>query len=301
MKMPEAQDSDTIAVYSERLSAMVDRVRRLTGAPRVNLVCHCMGGLVAKGMIQYFHDGRLGFPGPNGGEPWQAVNRLVTLASPLRGNRFFGFLPLLAKLDVPYYRKGFRRQAQDMVRGSEFLRRLNQGPRWTDLSMGDPGSCYKPEGRDRPPFYVSLTSDSYLFMDGGVEIAGSRCSGIPGSTTHLPDDVFALMYETPDGRCTFEKGRRLVHVPEDVFRDFVVEDKCKALTDYILKNFEPDVPIVFVHGSYLFRGLAELSWQVMMRRLAGEVDGWPAAYRYALASPGGEPDFWLLDANYDLR
>lgn len=290
------QDGDSIADYGARLAATIARVRALTGAPRVNVVCHCMGGLVVKAALQYTRDdGTLGFAGPDGVPAHRAVNRVVFLASPLRGNSFFGVLPAMRALHVPYFRFGFRRQAFDMVRGSEFLRRLNLGARWREAPLAAVGACYKPEGRDAPPYYHSLTSDSYLFMDGGVELDASRCDGLPDSATHLADDEFALFYETDEGRFSLTGGRRLVHVPEDVRGRYVVEDKAKALTDLVLARFEPDLPILFVHGSYLFRGLSELSWLVQLRRLSGDVPGWPAAFaRHDLGPDGDEPG-WLLD------
>lgn len=291
----ETQDGHHINEYSARLARAIQRVCDLTGAPRINLVCHCMGGLVAKGALQYFHDGELGYRGTDGVPAHARVGRLVTLASPLRGNNFFGLLPLIKRLGINYCRPGYRTQAGDMVRGSEFLARLNLGERWQDRTLAGTAACYKPRGRTEPPFYYSFTSDSYWFMDGGVEVTASRCDGIPGSSTHLADDRFALMYQTPEGRCSFERGSRLVHVPEDVRGDFVAEDKARALADYLESEFEPDVPILFVHGSYLFRGMAELSWLAMLRRLGGHLPDSCGKRTFVTHSREGEPMFWLLD------
>lgn len=283
------QDGQGIEVYSRRLAVFVDKVRRATGAPRVNLVCHCMGGLVAKGMIQYWHDGEYGFSGLDGTPGHSKVLHLVTLASPLRGNSLFGLLPAVRALRVPYYRFGFTRQAYDMTRGSEFLARLNQGPEWSRAFLGNPGSCYKPAGRNQPPYYHSFTGDGYGFMDGAVTHDATRCKGLPHSDVLLAADEEAIVYETADGRWTTDAGqgqlRKMVHVPEDVVGRFVTEDKCMALTHWIAQNLEPDVPLVFVHGSYLFRGFADLSWRVVTHRLTGEVPGWPKRYRRGI---GGE-------------
>lgn len=296
MKTLPEQDGDGIEVFGERLARTVDRVRDLTGSPVVNVVCHCMGGLAAKAALQYFHDGEHGYRGSDGVPTTAKVRHLVTLASPLRGNSMMGVLPLVRALRIPYYRLGFTRQAYDMTRGSEFLHRLNLGERFRDRRLRRIGACYKPAGPQAPPFHHSFTCDSYLVMDGAVTLWASQCPGLPGSPTHLPQDEFALMYETPDGRCSFAGGRKMVHVSEDVLGDFVVEDKCRALTDWISTTLEPDVPILFVHGSYLFRGLPELSWQVVMRRLSGEAPGGPGGFVRVDASPDGEDGFWLLDS-----
>ncbi|MFC1706496.1 hypothetical protein ACFL59_06685 [Planctomycetota bacterium] len=293
------QDSESLAVLAERLSCMVDRVRTLTGSAKVNVVCHCMGGLVAKGAIQYYHEGVLGFSGTDGVPTCEKVNRLVILGAPLRGNLHFGLVTLLGLLRIPYCRKGFRQQARDMTRGSEFLARVNLGPAFRDRKLRNLGSCYKPHGPEAPPHYHSFTCDSYVYMEGGVEVSASRSTGVPGSETHLADDQFALMYETPEGRYSLEGGRPLVHVPEDIrLFDAVAEDKSKALSDYIGNHFEQDIPILFVHGSYLYRGMAELSWLVQLRRLSGEAEGWDRRFCYVESSHEGEGDFWFLDANY---
>jgi len=299
MKPLADQDGDGIEVYSERLARTVDRVRALTGSPVVNVVCHCMGGLAMKGALQYWHDGEHGYPGADGVPTHAKVRHFVTLASPLRGNSMFGVLRLVRALRIPYYRIGFTRQAFDMTRYSEFLARLNCGERWADRRLRRVGACYKPAGRDAPPFHRSFTSDSYVVMDGAVTLWASRCPGLPGSATLLPLDEFGLMHETADGRCSFEGGRKLVHVAEDVLGDFVVEDKCRAVADWIATRLEPDVPVLFVHGSYLFRGLPELSWRLVMRRLAGETVDGPGGRVRVDVSPDGSAEPWLLDASCD--
>jgi hypothetical protein len=45
-------ERDDIEGLAEDLNAMVDHVRRQTGAPRVHLVAHSMGGLVCRSLIQ---------------------------------------------------------------------------------------------------------------------------------------------------------------------------------------------------------------------------------------------------------
>jgi hypothetical protein len=295
------QDVEGLEVYGERLATMLAHVRELTGADRVNVVCHCMGGLVARAALQGWRDGAFGHADAAGRPAHEGVRHLVTVASPLRGNSFLGLLRLARALRLPLYRRGFTRQSDDMTRGSDLLRRLNQGERWRERLPGTPAACLKPGGRDAPPFHHSLTGDGYLVMDGAVPTAATRAAGLPGSPVLLAADEHAVLYEGADGRCATRPGRRLVHVPEDVWGRAVTEDKSRALTDWILTHLEPDLPVVFVHGSYLFRGSADLSWRVLLHRLTGDVPGWPARYVRVDTGPDGSADSWLLDANYDPK
>ncbi len=93
--------SAPIPVLATHLAAEVDRVRRLTGAPRVDLVGHSMGGLVAAWMAA-----RPEYRG--------VVRRIVTLGTPWRGTR----LHVL----------GRRRQARDLAPGSEVVEALREPP-----------------------------------------------------------------------------------------------------------------------------------------------------------------------------
>lgn len=291
----DEQDDQGIELYSERLARQIDRVRAVTGAPRVNVVCHCMGGLVARGVVQYAGDRRTGFPGLDGSPGLAKVHRLVTVASPIRGNSFLGLLRLARLLRLPLYRRGFTRQGNDMVRGSELLARINQGPRWAERLPGTPAGCLKPAWRDAPPFHHVLTGDGWWASDGAVTLSAARCRGLPGDARLLAPDELAVLRETPHGGWTTGPGRRLVHVPEDVVGDRVTEDKCRALCAWLIERLEPDLPVVFVHGSYLYRGAADLSWRVVMHRLTGEVPGWPARYVRPETRPDGSEPGWLLE------
>lgn len=292
------QDAEGIEVYGERLAAMLAHVRTLTGAPQVNVVCHCMGGLVARSALQTWRAGRFGVVAADGLPTHVGVRHLVTMATPVRGTSFLGLLRLARALRLPIYRHGFTRQSHDLTRGSELLRRQNQGPRWRERPWGAPAACLKLAGRDAPPFHHALTGDGYFVMDGAVPTGATRALGLAGSERLLAADEHAILYQGADGRCASAPGRRLVHVPEDEWGDAVTEDKSQALTDWILTHLEPDLPIVFVHGSYLFRGSADLSWRVLMHRLSGEVPGWPARYVRPDTAPDGSADFWLVDANW---
>jgi triacylglycerol lipase len=83
-----------------QLGARIDELLAETGAEKVALVTHSMGGLAARAYLQQQGAAR--------------VARLVTLAAPHHGTR-------VARL-------GCGRNAREMRLGSEWLRRLNAGP-----------------------------------------------------------------------------------------------------------------------------------------------------------------------------
>ena len=69
--------SASIDDYAPRIAAAVDALRRRTGATRVALVCHSMGGLAARAYLRAYGD--------------EAVARVVTLGSPHRGTLHAAF------------------------------------------------------------------------------------------------------------------------------------------------------------------------------------------------------------------
>jgi len=82
--------------YAPALAQAVDRLRAATGAPRVTLVAHSMGGLVCRAYLRAHGDGQ--------------VARVITLGSPHRGTR-------LAAL-------GIGANARQLRWGSDWLRTL---------------------------------------------------------------------------------------------------------------------------------------------------------------------------------
>jgi pimeloyl-ACP methyl ester carboxylesterase len=88
-----------IARSGQRLAALIDRIRRDSGAPEVDIVAHSMGGLVARACIRTL--------GARGG-----VGRLVTLGTPHQGSEAFP-------------RLGVDRMARQMRPGSSLLRELS--------------------------------------------------------------------------------------------------------------------------------------------------------------------------------
>jgi triacylglycerol lipase len=79
--------------YAEQIDAAIGRLREASGAHRVMLVCHSMGGLAARAYLRKHGD--------------DAVERIVTLASPHHGT-IFGAL-------------GHGRNARQMIRNCEYL------------------------------------------------------------------------------------------------------------------------------------------------------------------------------------
>jgi pimeloyl-ACP methyl ester carboxylesterase len=87
---------DSIDHYAAEIDAAIARLRDATGAARVMLVCHSMGGIAARAYLR-----RHGHA---------AIDRVITLASPHHGT-IFGVL-------------GHGDNARQMARGSEYLTTL---------------------------------------------------------------------------------------------------------------------------------------------------------------------------------
>ena len=90
-----------IDAYADGVHHAVERLRSASGASRVALVGHSMGGLAARAYLRKFGDSH--------------VARVITLASPHHGT-------ILGRL-------GYGRNAQQMAAGSHYLRRLESGDR----------------------------------------------------------------------------------------------------------------------------------------------------------------------------
>ena len=82
--------------YAPRIAEAVDALRRRTGAPRIALVAHSMGGLAARAYLRAFGD--------------EAIACVVTLGTPHQG--------------TVHARLGRGRNVRQMRRGSDWLRRL---------------------------------------------------------------------------------------------------------------------------------------------------------------------------------
>lgn len=82
--------------YAAEIDAAIERLRAATGAARVTLVCHSMGGIAARAYLRQHGD--------------DVIDKIITLASPHHGT-IFGVL-------------GHGANARQMARGSEYLTTL---------------------------------------------------------------------------------------------------------------------------------------------------------------------------------
>lgn len=101
------QKSESIDVYSIRLHEIVENVKFLTGRPKVNIIAHSMGGLVARRYIQIFGD--------------NSVDKLIMLGTPNLGiegqtKNLCGVL-------------GENRECTNMEKGSTFMKKINDPTR----------------------------------------------------------------------------------------------------------------------------------------------------------------------------
>ncbi len=95
--------SENIDTYSLRLKDLIEIIKERTGKPKVNIIAHSMGGLVARKYIQVFDD--------------EDVDKLVMISTPNKGisgaiSDYCGFV-------------GENRECQDMQENSLFLNKLN--------------------------------------------------------------------------------------------------------------------------------------------------------------------------------
>ena len=101
----DVQKSERIENYALRLKEIIDVVKFRTGAEKVDIVAHSMGGLVARQYINIFGS--------------SDIDKIITINAPFRGiaqnaQRFCSVL-------------GSSKECDDMVENSIFLNRLNSG------------------------------------------------------------------------------------------------------------------------------------------------------------------------------
>ncbi|MBI2670771.1 alpha/beta fold hydrolase [Candidatus Woesearchaeota archaeon] len=99
-----AQKSERIENYALRLNEIVNIVKERTGAEKVNIVAHSMGGLVSREYIRIFSDAK--------------VNKIILIGAPNFGIK--GRLKDLCSFT------GSEKECEDMSQDSIFLKRLNQ-------------------------------------------------------------------------------------------------------------------------------------------------------------------------------
>ncbi len=87
--------------FSRQLRDKIEFVKKATGAEKVDLICHSMGGLVALNYINNY-DGV------------KNIDRLITLGTPFGGSKLWSF--------------SIGKCGKEMKPGSEFLKKLNMPP-----------------------------------------------------------------------------------------------------------------------------------------------------------------------------
>jgi len=98
-----AQKTDRIENYAIRLREIIDQIKFKTGAEKINIVAHSMGGLVTREFINLFGENNIG--------------KVVFIAVPHNG--FTENIVKLCKIT------GANSECEDMAKGSVFLNRLN--------------------------------------------------------------------------------------------------------------------------------------------------------------------------------
>jgi pimeloyl-ACP methyl ester carboxylesterase len=109
--------------YADELKRVIEMVKAITGAPAVNLICHSMGGIIARYLLQKTYGGQA--------EAEANVNKLVTLGSPHRGIAFQG-LDMNLPAELEFFNERFLREKEQFDR-----------PKPRDL--GDLGGVYDPK------------------------------------------------------------------------------------------------------------------------------------------------------------
>jgi len=102
-------DDESISEYAKRLSKSIEVVKRCTGAEKVNIIAHSMGGLVARKYIV------------NGGS--NSVNKLIMLGTPNKGTETGVGWNAYCTLGHP------GKECDDMWNYSKFIQDLNSIPK----------------------------------------------------------------------------------------------------------------------------------------------------------------------------
>ncbi len=103
--------SENIDTYAVRLKDLIDIVKERTNKPKVNIIAHSMGSLVARRFIEIFGE--------------NDIDKLVMIASPNKGisSPISSYCGLI----------GENRECEDMLENSVFLSKLNGQPKLTKV------------------------------------------------------------------------------------------------------------------------------------------------------------------------
>jgi pimeloyl-ACP methyl ester carboxylesterase len=173
--------ADDVPEIAEQLSDRVEMIRMLTGASKVNIVGHSMGGIVARWYVQEL-DGA------------DKVNTVITLASPHAGTR------------AAFVGRG--RTARELRPNSWVMRRLNEHAQPTDVRWvafyGDSDVLVQPtsSGRIDPP---ALNARNVLQPGLGhmsMLLSGDVVNQIIDELTNPPDPATSLPLFARSARVT---------------------------------------------------------------------------------------------------
>ena len=97
------QSTDNLDTYAVRLNDLINLIKYRTGKPKINIIAHSMGGLVARRYIQIFGE--------------DSVDKIILIATPNKG----------IEGDVKKFCRVFgeKRECEDMYDDSIFLKKLN--------------------------------------------------------------------------------------------------------------------------------------------------------------------------------
>ncbi len=164
-----AQKSERIENYAIRLKEIIDDVRHLTGAGKVTIVAHSMGGLVAREYLWLFGSDH--------------VSTLITINTP-----HHGISPGKRRWCSAF---GADLECGDMAEGSIFLSRLNARPLPDDVVMHavQTTGCDMGAGRQGDGI---VTSESATLSDAANHLIEADCPSSLGKGLHTavldPDD-----------------------------------------------------------------------------------------------------------------
>ncbi|MFH1642363.1 MAG: alpha/beta fold hydrolase [Nanoarchaeota archaeon] len=97
------KSSDNLDTYVIRLNDIINLIKYRTGKPKINIIAHSMGGLVARRYLQIFSE--------------ESVNKMVLIATPNKG--ITGDVKRFCQIF------GEKKECEDMSEDSLFLRKLN--------------------------------------------------------------------------------------------------------------------------------------------------------------------------------
>lgn len=111
------QKSEKIENYALRLRELIELVKYRTGAKKVNIVAHSMGGLVAREYIALFGNKNNNINDKDNDDNNNDINKLILIATPNKGIR--------SKVQKYCSFIGAEKECEDMSADSIFLKRLN--------------------------------------------------------------------------------------------------------------------------------------------------------------------------------